>query len=107
MFGDFIGEFGSDAPLGHFLADSRVELAHLRSLADLVSFLMEVSRGFHSTASCRRPNLQRPQFVPSLTLGNLCLVLSLSMSKQAFSHFLSIIFPLFGEGGISFVGICL
>lgn len=107
VLGNLIRKFSSNTVFRHLFADSRVELAHLRPLSDLISFFMEIPRCLYGTASCRRPNLQRWGLVSGHSLGDHCLLLGLTVSHQTFGHFLGVIFALFGERRISFVRVCL
>lgn len=107
VLGNLIGKFSSDTVFRHLFTDSRVELAHLRSLSDLISLFMEIPRCLYGAAPCRRPNLQRWGLVSGHSLSDHRLFLGLAVSHQAFGHFLGVIFALLRERCIGFVGVCL
>lgn len=58
VLSNLVTKLFSDAILRHLLTNTRVQLAQLRPLPDLISVFMEVFRGFHCPAPCGSPNFQ-------------------------------------------------
>lgn len=103
MLCDLVRPLCTDAPLGHLLTDTGMELTHLRALSDLVAFVVQILCSLHRPTSSRRPNLQWPQFITRVTMCDHILLLGLSVGKQAIGHFPGVIIALFRKARIGLV----
>jgi hypothetical protein len=81
-------------PLGHFLADAGVQLAHLGSLSNLVALALEPTRSFNCPPSSRSPHCKRLQWCLCSACLNQRSSFFFPVSQKGLAHFPSIIFPL-------------
>lgn len=93
MFGYLVRIFFSDLLLGHLFTHSRIQLAELRSLSNLVPSLIQILRGFNRSASRGGPDRQWLQHMVCSFLIDRFLSFGFSVLHQTFGHFLCIILP--------------
>src|SRR2546421_9908199 len=87
---NFFRIFFPNLLLGFLLADSRIQLTHLRSLPHLVSFCCKELRGFYCSALGRSPYDQGLEWIIRCAfLDQLCSLL-LTTSKESLTHPLSV-----------------
>ena len=106
MFRNLICKLKSNAPFRHFFAHPWIKLAHLGSLHDLVTVLIEILGSLYSSTPCGRPHFERPHFITCFTLLTHGSLFALSVRQKTFSHFLSIVLSLLRKRGVCFVRVC-
>lgn len=107
VFADFIPKFGSNTTLRHLLTDAWVQLTHLGPLANLVSFLIEVTCGLHSPASCGCPDFQGPNTIACYFFVIVCLFFRFPVSDQTLGHLLGVVLSLLRKRCVGFVRVCI
>lgn len=103
VLGHLFGVFSADGAFTHLLADTRVQLAHLRPLAHRVTIFVEVLCGLDSPSSRGSPHIQRFQPVILSALIKHFLLFGLAMSQQDISHLLRVVFALFRQRRVGLV----
>lgn len=97
----------ANGTLRHLLADTGVDLAHLRTLTNLEALVLEVIRSLNGTATSRGPNRQRTKGNGIATLLDKGSALLLAVLQKRLGHSSSVRHALLGERRISLVRVLL
>jgi hypothetical protein len=86
MLGHLVGIYQTHRPLRHLLADTRVDLAHLRPLTNLVPLLLQEVGCLNGSQPRRSPHGKRPQRLGRASVRNHLGPLLLAMHEQRVRH---------------------
>ena len=103
VLGHLFGVLSANGTLTHLLANTRVQLTHLRPLAHLVAIFVKILCGFDSPPSRGSPHIQWFQPAILSTLIKHFLPFRLPVSQQDVGHLLRVIFALFRQRRVGLV----